>query len=69
MAAVRNTCISAVTPADPLMDGSMPEIIVDNSDTTAVTFYGLWTKTPDSKRAYGPAATGPVADATLFLPL
>lgn len=51
---VEASAIAAAIAADPLMNGSVPEIIVDDSDTTAVSFTGLWTTIPDSKRAYGP---------------
>lgn len=51
---VEAEAIAAVIAADPLMDGSMPEILVDDSDSTAVAFTGDWTTIPDSKRAYGP---------------
>jgi hypothetical protein len=40
---------------NPLADGSTPEILVDNDDTTAVTKSGNWTRKPNFEGCYGPS--------------
>lgn len=44
--------IQSIIKADPLSDGSKPEIIVDNADAAAVQFTGSWKK--ESYGGYGP---------------
>lgn len=46
--------ISHTMTANPLMDGSEPETVVDNANHDAVTMTGSWTLVEDSKRGYGP---------------
>lgn len=40
--------------ADPLMDGTMPEILLDNADASVVEMSDNWEPYNDSYRAYGP---------------
>lgn len=55
----------ALISANPLMDGSIPEIIIDDCDSTAVTLSGNWKAAEDSRRAYGPDyQLSETADAT-----
>lgn len=44
--------IAAIVKANPLMDGSIPEILVDNDDPSAVEINGEWTKM--KRGGYGP---------------
>lgn len=44
--------IAAIVKANPLMDGSIPEILVDNDDPAAVEIKGEWTKM--KRGGYGP---------------
>jgi hypothetical protein len=41
---------------NPLADGSTPEILVDNDDSTSVTVNGNWKREINSKGCYGPSA-------------
>jgi len=41
--------------ANPLADGSTPDILVDNDDNTQVTRTGDWTRDNNPKGAYGPS--------------
>lgn len=50
---VEAAAIRAVIEADPLMDGTAPEIVVDNG-TPSFTTTGRWDVAPDAWRAYGP---------------
>ena len=45
--------IQEILKTDPLADGSTPEILVDNDDTTAVEVRGDWTLAHDTYRGYG----------------
>ena len=47
------TRIQEILKTDPLADGSTPEILVDNDDTTAVEVRGDWTLAHDTYRGYG----------------
>ncbi|WP_295671180.1 FAD-dependent oxidoreductase [uncultured Mucilaginibacter sp.] len=40
---------------NPLADGSIPEILVDNDDTTAVSIKGDWKRMPNFEGCYGPS--------------
>lgn len=42
---------------DPLGDGSIPEILIDNDDTSAVSIDGEWYVQKDTHRSYGAAAS------------
>jgi hypothetical protein len=60
--------LQAKLKADPLMDGSRPEIIVDNDDTARVKISGSWTA--EKWGGYGPSylkASGAAGTVT-FLP-
>lgn len=45
--------VQEILRTDPLADGSTPEILVDNDDTTAVEIQGDWTLAQDTYRGYG----------------
>lgn len=45
--------ITDIIKADPLMDGSEAEIIIDDSDTDAVEYIGTWQTANDALKAYG----------------
>ena len=45
--------VREILKTDPLADGSTPEILVDNDDTTAVEVRGDWTLAHDTYRGYG----------------
>ena len=45
--------ISRTMQADPLADGSTPEILVDNDDASRVTLTGRWRRDNDPHRSYG----------------
>jgi len=40
---------------NPLADGSTPEILVDNDDTTRISVKGDWQRMPNSAGCYGPS--------------
>lgn len=67
---VEAAAIADVIAANPLMDGSVPEVIVDDSDSTAVVFTGEWSEVSDPKRAYGPGyrVSGPGESEARFTP-
>lgn len=55
---------------DPLLDGSAPDIIVDDAEKALVQFTGEWKKL--TRRSYGPTmmqATAPLATARFMLPV
>lgn len=59
--------VASIIASNPLIDGSEPEVIVDNGNADAMTFTGNWTCITDPQRAYGPdyhIATGNGASAT-----
>lgn len=62
--------IADVIAANPLMDGSVPEIIVDDNDSSSVTFTGNWSDINDPKRAFGPGyrVSGPGESTVRFMP-
>lgn len=51
---VEASAIAATIAANPLMDGSLPEVTVDDADCVAVSYSGEWTEVADPYRAYGP---------------
>lgn len=56
--------------ADPLLDGSAPDIIIDDADQHLVQFTGEWKKL--TRRSYGPSmmqAGDPLATAKFMLPV
>jgi ribulose 1,5-bisphosphate synthetase/thiazole synthase len=40
---------------DPLADGSLPEILIDNEDTSAVSLVGSWSTIKNAHASYGPS--------------
>ncbi len=47
--------LQAELKRNPLADGSTPEVLVDNDDSTAVTLTGNWAVERKSKGGYGPS--------------
>ena len=65
--------IQAELKNNPLADGSTPEILVDNDDTTAVTLKGNWQRKANYEGCYGPSllvdsAQNKTADYARFSP-
>ncbi|MGN6418269.1 MAG: FAD-dependent oxidoreductase [Pseudobacter sp.] len=63
--------IRKVLQDDPLLDGSAPDILVDDADSSRITISGVWKK--QTRRSYGPSMlvsdSGTVEKATVrFLP-
>ncbi|MCD2422558.1 FAD-dependent oxidoreductase [Niabella pedocola] len=64
------TALQEQLKKDPLLDGTPPDIIVDDADTRQVQFSGDWKR--QTQRSYGPSmmlTTSPAATATFKLPI
>ncbi|MDR1683517.1 MAG: FAD-dependent oxidoreductase [Candidatus Symbiothrix sp.] len=58
---------------NPLADGSIPEILIDNNDKSSVTLNGEWSFNYDTYRSYGPDffvddSKGKIAKSILYQP-